>query len=208
MFYRSSVGTLAVASISLSSGLASADYAFSFSGTILAGTDQSGASLVGQQYTLEMFVLDIASDMTPTGDTGSYALDRVTMNIGSDGTIEDSTSSTSAYSSVFIDMGPTQLVGGSDIFGTAVSFMLGVNLPSDAFSDVHDIGSQGDFSLTGLTSSSYSYYNSGAFGSGLELNNTDFSFSNVAVVPMPTSLAMGLVGMMGAAVATRRHKAR
>lgn len=189
-------------------GLAHADYAFSFSGTILGGTDSSGASLVGQQYTLQMFVLDIATDLTPTGDTGSYALDRVTMNIGSDGSIEDSISSTSVFSSIFIDTGPTQLVGGSDIFGTDASFMLGVNLPSGAFSDVHDISSQGNFSLSGLTSSSFSYYNSGAFGSMLELDNTTFGFSNVAAVPIPTSLAMGMLGLLGVGVATRRRKTR
>lgn len=195
----------AAASITLCAGLAQADYVFSFSGTILSGTDASGASLAGQDYTLQMFVLQSAGDMTPTGTTGNFALHLLTMNIGSDASIEDSTSPASPYASVFLDEGATQLVGGSDLFGTDVSFMLGVNLPGSAFGDVHDLSTQGDLSLSGLTSSSYSYYDSVAFGGLLELDNTAFSFESVAAVPVPTSLALGVVGLLGAGVIARRR---
>jgi hypothetical protein len=195
---------IAIAStLALCAGMANADYVFTFSGTITAGTDISNASLVGSTYTLTMFVLDTATDMTPTGNTGNYAIDRLTMDIGSDSTIEDSLTPTSIFSSLFLDSGTTQLAGGSDLFESGSTFMFGVFLPGNAFDDVHSLSGQANIALSGLTTSSFSFYNSNAFGSLLELDNTEFGFNSVSVVPLPPAAFAGL-GMLAGLGAYRR----
>jgi hypothetical protein len=55
-----------------------------------------------------------------------------------------------------------------------------VNLPGVEIGDVQNIGS-------------------------LVFDITAFSFASVAVVSMPTSMAMGLVGLLGVGVAVRRR---
>ena len=201
-----SINHIAIAStLAVCAGMANADFVFTFSGTILAGTDASSTSLIGSNYTLKMFVLETATDSTPTANSGNYTIDRLTMNIGSGSTIEDTLASTSAFSSLFLDNGPTQLVGGADLFGSDSVFMFAVTLPGDAFDDVHSLSGQADLALSGLTTSSFSFYNSNAFGSSLELNNTDFSFNTISVIPLPPA-AFAALGMLAGLGVFRRFR--
>ena len=204
---KHSMKIMAIAStIALCAGMANADYVFTFSGTITAGTDTSSMSLVGSTYTLKMFVLESATDMTPTGSSGNYTIDRLTMDIGSDSMVEDSLTPLSGFSSLFLDSGTTQLAGGADLFGSGSTFMFGVFLPGDAFDNVHSLSGQSSIALSGLTTSSYSFFDSDAFGSVLELDNTDFSFDTIVVAPLPpASLAgLGLLAGLGCYRRVRR----
>lgn len=184
--------------------MAQAGLVFAFSGTVTSGTQVgSGENLAGSSFTLRMFVSDLA-DMTPGAPTGNFAISGMSLDLGSDGTVEQNISSGfSQFSSVYLDPGSTQLVGASDLFG-ASSFLFGVHLPADAFSDVKNLAGQSSFSLSGLTSSSFSFLSTQQY-SLAELNITGFSFSNAIIVPLPAPVAMGGIGLLAAGIIARRR---
>lgn len=186
---------------------AGADFRFDFSGTITSGSAAGGPSLAGTAFTFSLFVSETAADLTPGSSTANFRLDRAVLDVGSDGSIEQSALSPDPLAAVYIDPGATQLVGGFDLFNTDISFLIGVNAPSGAFGDPKDLSSQSTFSLTGLTTSTLSYYNSAEYN--LIFDVTGFGFENTAfIIPLPTPVAMGVLGLACAGVAARRRLAR
>ena len=193
-----------VLTLGLFHGVAAADYQFSFSGTV--SDDHGSTGLTGSVFTINMFVQDLAADLTAGGNMGSYRIALAQIDIGSNGSIEESFSPSLMSDAVYIDAGSTQLVGAFDITpGGAATFLFGVNLPGDAFDDPHSLSGQSGFTLLGLTSSSFSFYQSA--GLDIELDVTSFTFSNtvVAPVPLPAGGIAGL-GMLGALGLYRRAR--
>jgi hypothetical protein len=183
--------------LGLASGSASADFLFSFSGTI--SSDNGTTALDGSAFTLNMFVQDVAIDLTSGANMGTYRISSAQMDIGSDSIIEESfTPNQLADQAVYIDAGSTQLVGAFDLAGSFATFLFGINMPSNAFADPHSLAGQSSFSLTGLDSSSFSFYRSNDLN--LILNLDAFTFdNNVNVVPLPPAgtLALGLLVGLG-----------
>jgi hypothetical protein len=181
---------------------AAAEYRFDFSGTIASGSAVGGPSLAGTAFTFSLFVMD-TTDLTPGSAAANYRLARATLDIGSDGGIEESSLSPDPFAAVYIDPGATQLIGGFDLFNPGISFLIGVHVPSAAFADPKDLSTQSAFALSGLTPATLNYYNSAQYG--LVFDVTGFGFNNgVAVVPLPAPVAMGAVGLLCAGVAARR----
>lgn len=186
---------------------AAAEHRFDFSGTITSGSAIGGPSLAGTAFTFSLFVLDTATDLTPGSSTANFRLERATLDIGSNGSIEESSLSPHAMSAVYLDPGSTQLIGGFDLFNPGISFLIGVNLPSSAFADPKNLTLQNTFSLSGLTTSTLSYYNSSQYN--LVFDVTRFGFTNAAfVIPLPAPVAMGAIGLVCAGFAARRRMAR
>lgn len=180
---------------------ARADFVFTFSGEIVSGQDSGGASLMGSAFTFSMLVSDLAADLTPGTNTGNYLLSSVAFDLGSDGTIEEAFAPDASTSPVlYIDAGSTQLVGAFDLGGAFATFLMGVHLPAGAFADPHDLTGQGAFALTGLTSSTYSFYQSAGYNLVLNLDAFGFA-STVTVVPLPpAALAGGTLLALGVGV--------
>lgn len=186
---------------------AAGEHRFDFSGTITSGAATGGPSLAGTAFTFSLFVLDTATDMTPGSSTANYRLERATLDLGSNGSVEESSLSPHAMSAVYLDPGSTQLIGGFDLFNPSISFLIGVNLPSSAFADPKNLTLQNTFSLSGLTTSTLSYYNSSQYN--LVFNVTRFGFTNAAfIIPLPAPVAMGALGLVCAGIAARRRMAR
>ena len=106
---------------------------------------------------------------------------------------------------MYIDPGSTQLVGAFDLGGSFASFVLGVHLPADAFTDPESLSGQNEFSLTNLASSSFSFYDSDKYDLVLDLDS--FGFSRVAVVPLPPAVFAG-AGLLAIGLGVRRVRAR
>ncbi len=186
---------------------AAGELRFDFSGTITNGSAVGGPSLAGTAFTFSLFILDTATDLTPGSSTANYSLERATLDLGSDGSIEESALSPDAFAAVYIDPGATQLLGGFDLFNPGISFLIGVNLPASAFADPKNLATQSSFSLSGLTSSTLSFYNSSGYN--LVFDVTSFGYNNgVAVIPLPAPVAMGALGLACAGLAARRRLAR
>lgn len=183
---------------------ARADFVFTFSGEIVSGQDSGGASLMGSAFTFSMLVSDLAVDLTPGTNTGNYL---VAFDLGGDGTIEEAFAPDASTSpALYIDAGSTQLVGAFDLTGALATFLFGVHLPGDAFADPHDLTGQAAFALTGLTSSTYSFYQSAGYSLVLNLDAFGFA-STVTVVPLPpAALAGGTLLALG--VGVRRVRSR
>ena len=186
----------------LASTAAAGEFVFTFSGVVVGGSASTGTA-----YTFRMFVLETAQDATPGITTAHYDIASVELDLGSDGTIDTAASITNApnaFSRVYIDRGATQLVGGLDLFNADRSFVLGIHLPGDAFVNPSDLSSQAAFSLSGLTSSSFSFLQFGQ--TNITVENDFFSFSrNVAIIPLPAPALMGLLGLTTAACVVRRR---
>lgn len=182
---------------------AAADYVFTFSGDIVSGQDGASNNLSGSEFTLTMFVSDLAADMTPGANASNYLISSVALDLHSDGSIEEAFApDPSTDPALYIDAGSTQLVGAFDLGGAFATFLFGVHLPGDAFADPHDLAGQGAFSLTGLTSSTLSYYQSS--GHNLMLNLDSFSFGHtLTVVPLPPAAVAG-TAMMALGLGARR----
>ncbi|MEA5614579.1 hypothetical protein [Nodularia spumigena] len=203
-----SVCALFAAALAVTSA-AAGEHRFDFSGTITSGSAVGGTpnSLDGTAFTFSLFVLDTATDLTPLSSTANFRLARATLDLGSNGSIEESSMFPHALSAVYLDPGSTQLVGGFDLFNPNIAFMIGVNLPSSAFADPKNLTSQATFSLSGLTTSTLSYYNSSQYN--LVFDVTRFGFTNAAfVIPLPAPVAMGALGLACAGIAARRRMAR
>lgn len=187
--------------------VAASEYRFDFSGTITSGSAVGGPSLAGTAFTFSLFVADTATDLTPGSTTANYRLERATLDIGSNGSIEESALSPDPFAAVYVDPGATVLIGGFDLFNPGISFLIGVHLPASAFADPKNLSAQPTFALSGLTSSSLSYYNSDQYN--LVFDVTGFGFNGgVAVVPLPAPVAMGAAGLLCAGVFARRRFAR
>ncbi len=184
------------------------EYRFDFTGTISSGSAVGGPSLAGTAFTFSLFIAETAVNLTPSVSTANYRLARATLDIGSDGGIEEtSLPDPTGYAAVFIDPGDTMLVGGFDLFNPDISFLVGVHLPSGAFASLSDLAAQPVLSFAGLTGSTLSYYNSTLYN--LVFDVTGFSFnSTVAVVPLPAPVLMGAAGLVCAGVVARRRKVR
>jgi hypothetical protein len=186
----------------LASAAGAGEFVFTFSGVVV-----DGSAAPGTAYTFRMFVLDTVQDATPGITTAHYDIARVELDLGSDGSVESGASITNApnaFSRVYIDRGATQLVGGLDLFNADRSFVLGIHLPGDAFVDPSDLASQAAFSLSGLTSSAFSFLQFGQ--TNITVANDFFSFGRtIAVVPLPAPVLMGLLGLTTAAYAVRRR---
>lgn len=197
---------LAAAVVAAGVTAAQAEYVFTFSGTVISGTN-GAADMTGSSYTIRMFVADTAADLTPSATTANYGISAMQVDLGSDGSNELSLSSGfSAFNSVYIDPGATQLVGAMDLFGSNAAFILGVNLPSGSFGDPKDLGAQSAFSLSGLTSSTLNYIYSGDIN--VVLDTQSFAFGNAAVVPLPAPVAMTGLGLIAAGFLARRRAKR
>lgn len=194
------------AALAAIAGQAQAEYVFTFGGTVVSG-DNNGTDLAGENFTIRLFVSELASDLTPSSSTANYAIDRLRVDIDNDGSDDLSlTSGFSAFNAVYIDPGSTQLVGAMDLFGPAASFILGVHVPTGSFADPKDLGPQSNFSLSGLISSSFNYMNTDDFNAVLD--TTSFSFQNTAVIPLPTPVAMAGLGLVVAGAVARRRAFR
>lgn len=191
-----------------SMGSPAGEYRFDFTGTISDGSPVGGSSLTGTAFTFSLFVADTATNLTPGAPTANYRLSRATLDIGSDGSIEEtSLPDPAGYAAVFIDLGSTVLIGGFDLFNPDISFLIGVNMPSGAFTSMSDLAAQSVFSLSGLTGSTLSYYNSTLYNLLFEV--TGFSFNSpVTVVPLPAPVLMGAAGLVCAGVVAHRRKSR
>jgi hypothetical protein len=186
---------------------AAGEHRFDFRGTVTSGSAAGGPSLAGTAFTFSLFVLDTATDMTPGSSTANYRLERATLDLGSNGSIEESALFPDAMAAVYLDPGATQLIGGFDLFNPDISFLIGVNLPASAFADPKNLATQSSFSLSGLTTSTLSFYNSDQYN--LVFDVTSFGFNNaVAVIPLPAPVAMAAVGLACAGLVARRRLAR
>lgn len=195
---------IATASVAFHSLTHAGELRFDFSGTITSGSAVGGPSLAGTAFTFSLFVLDTATDMTPGSSAANYRLNRATLDLGSNGSIEESALSPDPFAAVYIDPGATQLLGGFDLFNPGISFLIGVNLPASAFADPKNLASQSSFSLSGLTSSTLSFYNSDQYN--LVFDVTSFGYNNgVAVIPLPAPVAMGALGLVCAGLVIRRR---
>lgn len=198
-----------IAAAVLAAGAASAraEYVFTFSGTVISGNDSSTGDLTGSDYTIRLFVSDLAADLTPSSTTANYAISSMQVDLGSDGSNELTLSSGfSAFNSVYIDPGATQLVGAMDLFGPTAAFILGVHIPSGSFTDPKNLAGESAFSLSSLTSSTLNYINTPDFNAVLDTQS--FSFGTTAVVPLPTPVAMTGLGLIAAGFVARRRSKR
>lgn len=198
--------TGAAEALDIRGGSGSADFRFDFRGTIVSGSADGGPSLAGSSFTFSIFVQDL-TDLTPGSTTANYRISQTMLDIGSNGSIEETTSPNPlGFAALFIDPGATQLIGGMDLFNPSLSFLIGVLIPADTFTDPKNIAGQTNFQLSGLSASTLSYYNSDAFN--LVLDPTTFGFNNaLAVIPLPAPVAMGALGLLCAGFAVRRRMA-
>lgn len=195
----------AAAAIDIRGGSGGSDLRFDFRGTILSGSAVGGPSLAGSSFTFSLFVQDL-TDLTPGSNTANYRIAKAVMDIGSNGTADETSfPNPLGFAALFIDPGATQLIGGMDLFNPGLSFLIGVLIPGNTFTDPKNLAGQDSFQLSGLAASTLSYYNSGAFN--LVLDPTTFGFDNgLTIIPLPAPVAMGALGLVCAGFAVRRWK--
>ena len=191
--------------IDIRGGAGGSDFRFDFRGTIVSGSAVGGPSLAGSSFTFSLFVQDL-TDLTPGSNTANYRIAKAVMDIGSNGTADETTfPNPLGFAALFIDPGATQLIGGMDLFNPGLSFLIGVLIPGNTFTDPKNLAGQDSFQLSGLAASTLSYYNSGAFN--LVLDPTTFGFDNgLTILPLPAPVAMGALGLVCAGFAVRRWK--